>query len=175
MARGSGQFVQLGYKMQERCGIMPDILKRPVLTLYTDLRWAHQSLVAEIISMSSVLVAILLEFMTNQCDSETGLVSEEIGSKNVYPVLTNEFSCAQTVSLIVSDFIVLVVMVAVGLVVIVFCIRVGVNVHGIVAVAVISLSKALFLMLMLLYSLLLFLPTLLLLCFSCDVGTNLLL
>ena len=110
VARGSGQFVQL-VKIQERCGIMPDILKRPVLTLYTDLRWAHQSLVAEIISMSSVLVALLLEFMTNQCDSETGLVSEEIGSKNVYPVLTNEFSCAQTVSLIVSDFIVLVVMV----------------------------------------------------------------
>ena len=111
VARGSGRFVNLGYKLQERCGIMPDILKRPVLTLYTDLRWAHQSLVAEIISMSSVLVAILLEFMTNQCDSETGLVSEEIGSKHTFPVLTHEFSCAQTVSLIVSNFIVLVVMV----------------------------------------------------------------
>lgn len=111
VARGSGHFVHIGYKLQERCGVMPDILKRPVLTLYTDLRWAHQSLVAEIISMSSVLVAILLEFMTNQCDSETGLVSEDLGSKDVFPVLTHEFSCAQTISLIVSNFIVLVVMV----------------------------------------------------------------
>ncbi len=111
VARGSGQFVQIGYKLQERCGVMPDILKRPVLTLYTDLRWAHQSLVAEIISMTSVLVAILLEFMTNQCDSETGLVSEDLGSKDVFPVLTHEFSCSQTISLIVSNFIVLVVMI----------------------------------------------------------------
>lgn len=111
VARGSGQFVNLGYKIQLRFGIMPDILKRPVLTLYTDLRWAHQSLLAEIISMTSVLVAVLSEFMYNQCDSTTGLISEEIRAAHVYPVLTQEFSCAQTISLLVSNFIVLVVMV----------------------------------------------------------------
>ena len=112
VARGSGAFSSLLYWFQEKAGIMPDILKRPVLTLYMDLRWAHQTLVAEIIAMCSVLTAILAEYMVTSCDTTTGQLDKATGeSENVFPVLTSDFSCAQTVSLIVSDFIVLAVMV----------------------------------------------------------------
>ena len=115
VARGSGSFASLGYWLQEKFGIMPDILKRPVLTLYMDLRWAHQSLVAEIIAMVAVIVAILSEYMVTACDTKTGqlaLAGEGPTTKNeVFPVLTSDFSCAQTVSLLVSDFIVLAVMI----------------------------------------------------------------
>jgi hypothetical protein len=80
-----------------------------------DLRWAHQSLVAEIIAMVAVIVAILSEYMVTECDTKTGqlaLIKEGSTVKNeVYPVLTSDFSCAQTVSLLVSDFIVLAVMI----------------------------------------------------------------
>lgn len=115
VARGSGTFSSLMYYLQERAGVMPDILSRPVLTLYMDLRWAHQSLVAEIIAMVAVIVAILSEYMVTSCDTKTGqlkIVGEAVAkeTKNVFPVLTSDFSCAQTVSLLVSDFIVLAVM-----------------------------------------------------------------
>jgi hypothetical protein len=116
VARGSGTFSSMGYYLQEKFGVMPDILKRPVLTLYMDLRWAHQSLVAEIIAMVAVIVAILSEYMVTSCDTKTGqlkVVGENVApeTNDVYPVLTSDFSCAQTVSLLVSDFIVLAVMI----------------------------------------------------------------
>ena len=111
VVRGSGAFSSFMYYLQERAGIMPDILKRPVLTLYMDLRWAHQTLVAEIIAMSAVLVAILSEYVVTSCDTTTGQIKTNMEPTDVYPVLTSDFSCAQTVSLIVSDFIVLAVMV----------------------------------------------------------------
>jgi hypothetical protein len=80
-----------------------------------DLRWAHQSLVAEIIAMVAVIVAILSEYMVTACDTKTGqlaLAGEGPATKTeVFPVLTSDFSCAQTVSLLVSDFIVLAVMI----------------------------------------------------------------
>jgi hypothetical protein len=115
VARGSGAFSDMGYTLQERFGVMPDILKKPVLTLYMDLRWAHQSLVAEIIAMVAVIVAILSEYMVTSCDTQTGqlkIVGEAAAKEtvNVFPVLTSDFSCAQTVSLLVSYFLTLAVM-----------------------------------------------------------------
>ena len=115
VARGSGAFSDLGYTLQERFGVMPDILKKPVLTLYMDLRWAHQSLVAEIIAMVAVIVAILSEYMVTSCDTQTGqlkIVGDAAAKEtvNVFPVLTSDFSCAQTVSLLVSYFLTLAIM-----------------------------------------------------------------
>ena len=103
LARAAGLYADMLYFFQERvlC-VRSDILKRPILTLYEDLRWAHQSIVCEIVSMSAVIVAISMEYVT--CDSVSGMYRGGEGRSD-FPVLTEGFDCEQKRTLLVTDFI----------------------------------------------------------------------